>query len=607
MLNRLLWLLKLFLVFVVLFLLEKMAFILWHYPLFANFSVQDLGRVLWHGLPLDFSLAGYLCVLPSLWCIVSVWIAKNSMRRIIQAYFVFVIPILVFVFALNTLLYAYWLFPLDTTPFFYFFSSTKDAFASATNGEICIGVALFLFVTILLFYVVAKLFLRQIPFEKPKRSFCSALALILFLLVLILPIRGGLTVSTMNTGKAYFSKYNVLNHAAVNPLFSLLESATKHNDFGSQYRYFSEEEATRLFLSRLNERAAPTRGILHTKRPHVLLIILESFSSHLFSSLGAKVGNVVPQLDSVAREGLLFTNFYANSFRTDRGLVSILSAYPAQPTNSVMKHPRIAQQLPSISGSLRKIGYHTHYYYGGDADFTNMRSYLVSSDIDKLIEDKSFPLTERLSKWGVPDGVLFKRVATDWNKITRERSFVIVQTSSSHEPFDVPYQRLANKKLNAFAYTDAVVGDFLRQIRQSKAWEETLVILVPDHMGVFPEHIDNLSVARYKIPLIMTGGALSLRGKIATIGSQIDLAATLLAQLGVDYRAFRFSKNMLSTSPNAFAFFTHPDAFGMVRPAGSVVYDNVAQQVVEAYGDTTFLESEGKAFLQTIYNDLDQR
>ena len=86
--------------------------------------------------------------------------------------------------------------------------------------------------------------------------------------------------------------------------------------------------------------------------------------------------------------------------------------------------------------------------------------------------------------------------------------FRVLQTSSSHEPFEVPFRRLENDRLNAFAYTDSCAGDFVRQFRELPQWKNTVIVFVPDHLGAYPEHIDNLSVERYRIPLLMVGGAI---------------------------------------------------------------------------------------------------
>ena len=87
---------------------------------------------------------------------------------------------------------------------------------------------------------------------------------------------------------------------------------------------------------------------------------------------------VTPHLNGFKQEGLWFENIYANSFRTDRGQVAVMSGYPAQPVMSIMKLPHKAQTLPSIARSLQAEGYATTFTYGGDADFTNTVSYLYA-------------------------------------------------------------------------------------------------------------------------------------------------------------------------------------------------------------------------------------
>lgn len=327
------------------------------------------------------------------------------------------------------------------------------------------------------------------------------------------------------------------------------------------------------------------------------------------SVLGGQRGIAV-QLDSLSREGILFTHFYANSFRTDRGLVSILSGYPAQPTTSIMKYPRKTQSLPSIAACLKKAGYRAEYYYGGDADFTNMRSYLISSGFERIVSDQDFPVSERLSKWGVHDHLVFARLLEDLKEETSQDTpcFRVLQTSSSHEPFEVPYRRLKDDKLNAFAYTDNCVGDFVKQFRQMPQWKNTVIVFVPDHLGAWPENMDNLSVERFQIPLLMVGGAVKGPRRIGVYGSQQDLAATLLAQLGLSHGEFQFSKDLMDPYAPHFAFFTIPDAWGMVTADNRLVYDCQSDAVVldEGKNKGKHLQA-GKAYLQKLYDDIAER
>ncbi len=183
-----------------------------------------------------------------------------------------------------------------------------------------------------------------------------------------------------------------------------------------------------------------------------------------------------------------------------------------------------------------------------------------------------------------------------------------MQTSSSHEPFEVPFRRLDNDRLNAFAYTDSCAGDFVRQFRELPQWKNTVIVFVPDHLGAYPEHIDNLSVERYRIPLLMVGGAIREPRRIDVYGSQHDIAATLLAQLALPHDEFVFSKDMLNPASPHFAFFTVPDAFGMVTADNQVIFNCQAGAVVVDEGTAKGKNLPlGKAYLQKLYDDIAKR
>lgn len=631
--ERLIGFLKTYFLFVCIFMLQKPFFMLFYRPLYEGVSWADWFGVIWHGLPLDLSLAGYLTAIPGLLFICSAWKVSNLLRRIWCGYFIFVSVLLSVIFTVDLGLYEYWGFRLDATPLFYFFSSPKDAVASVGFGTVIAGIVAMAVYAVVLYGVFYAVLLQKGAFRRmkiPYRRLSVSGVLLLLTGLLFIPIRGGFTVSTMNTGKVYFSTNLRLNHAAINPAFSLMESLAKQKDFGKQYRFMEADEADRIFSALADPavlkkdgmpadslRQAPDslHSLFTTRHPDVFLVILESFSSRLMTTLGGEP-DVAVHLDSLAREGVLFTNFYANSFRTDRGLVAILSGYPAQPTTSIMKYPRKTQSIPAIAGSLKNAGYRTKYYYGGDADFTNMRSYLMSSGFEDIVADQDFPVSERLSKWGVHDHLVFRRLladlkaeASDSNLVKNDAPyFRVLQTSSSHEPFEVPYSRLENKRLNAFAYTDSCIGDFVKQFRELPQWKNSVIVFVPDHLGAYPEHISNLEVGRYQIPLLIAGGAVRRPRRIDVYGSQQDIAATLLAQLSLPHGEFTFSKDMLNPDSPHFAFFTVPDAFGFVTPDNRLIYNNEANAVAVDEGAKKGQNLPlGQAYLQKLYDDIARR
>lgn len=631
--KQIIWFVKTYATFVVLFVLQKPLFLFLEkgsatQPVDNIFT--ELPAVIWHGLPLDLSMAGYLSVIPGFLSIAVVWLKRDLVKPIMNIYFIIASLFITCSFLLNASLYPYWKYPLDSTPLFYFFTSPADAIASVSIWQVILSIVILIVLTIGVWFTLRMRGEKRQQYSRYSYGYGgfgsgkrnrfddfdrhrgrTSIILLLLTGLLFLPIRGGITVSTMNTGQAYYSQNAYLNHSAVNPLFSLLESITHQEDFASQYRFMKDKEADKIFATMTSTSDENTYPLLNEATfkkgtPDILIVIMESFASDIMPSIGS-YKDVAVCLDSIAQQSILFTRFYANSFRTDRGMVSILSGYPAQPTTSIMRYPRKTSQLPSIARNLAKYkNYKTTYYYGGDADFCNMRSYLVSQGYQHIISDANFPIEDKLSKWGVPDHILAAKMMEDIKAQQNEKRPMlrILQTSSSHEPFEVPYHRLKDKRLNAFAYTDSVMGAIVREYRKLPRWKNTLIVFVPDHVGGYKENLNDHDRSRYQIPLILAGGAISRPMKVGIIGSQHDIAATLLGQLGVEHREFTFSKNMMSDATPKFAFFAVNDAFGIVSEENSLIYDNRAKRIVYDKGEKGFNLKRGQAYLQKLYDDL---
>lgn len=631
--KQIIWFVKTYATFVVLFVLQKPLFLFLEkgsatQPVDNIFT--ELPAVIWHGLPLDLSMAGYLSVIPGFLSIAVVWLKRDLVKPIMNIYFIIASLFITCSFLLNASLYPYWKYPLDSTPLFYFFTSPADAIASVSIWQVILSIVILIVLTIGVWFTLRMRGEKRQQYSRyaygygglgsgKRKRFDdfdrhrgrTSIILLLLTGLLFLPIRGGITVSTMNTGQAYYSQNAYLNHSAVNPLFSLFESITHQEDFASQYRFMKDKEADKIFATMTSTSDENTYPLLNEATfkkgtPDILIVIMESFASDIMPSMGS-YKDVAVCLDSIAQQSILFTRFYANSFRTDRGMVSILSGYPAQTTTSIMRYPRKTSQLPSIARNLVKYkNYKTTYYYGGDADYCNMRSYLVSQGYQHIISDANFPIEDKISKWGVPDHILAAKMMEDIKAQQNEKRPMlrILQTSSSHEPFEVPYHRLKDKRLNAFAYTDSVMGAIVREYRKLPRWKNTLIVFVPDHVGGYKENLNDHDRSRYQIPLILAGGAISRPMKVGIIGSQHDIAATLLGQLGVEHREFTFSKNMMSDATPKFAFFAVNDAFGIVSEENSLIYDNRAKRIVYDKGEKGFNLKRGQAYLQKLYDDL---
>lgn len=130
--DRLIGFIKTYCLFVCIFVLQKPLFMLFYKSLYPDASCADWFSVIWHGLPLDLSLAGYLTAIPGFLFITSVWTLSKSLHRIWCGYFLFISVLISIIFTVDLGLYEYWGFRLDATPLFYFFSSPKDAVASVS-------------------------------------------------------------------------------------------------------------------------------------------------------------------------------------------------------------------------------------------------------------------------------------------------------------------------------------------------------------------------------------------------------------------------------------------------------------------------------------------
>ena len=430
--------------------------------------------------------------------------------------------------------------------------------------------------------------------------------------LLFLSIRGGVGRSTANVGMVYYSTVQYHNHAAVNPVFSFFYSLLKEQDYSKQAQYFSPEEADKIYNSlQFNTKSVilPEDSLLTTQRPNVLLILMESCGGRV---VGCTEGNhqTTPHLYSLAANGVFFSQCYANSFRTDRGTLCTFSGYPSFPDASVMKMPAKSRVLPSIAGALKGVGYDTEFLYGGDKNFTNMNSYFLATGYNRVLGDVDFPAALRhTSPWGVCDGEMMKilRQNIDASEKQGKPWFKTLLTLSSHEPWEVPYDRLDDKMLNAFAYLDHSIGEFIAAFRQTPAWKNTLIVILPDHGVTWPADINEYDIRKYHIPLIWTGGAVRAPRVVTKLCNQTDVAATLLGQMGIDHSRFTFSRDVLSqTYTYPLAIHTWPEGYTFIDSTGTTIFDlnskSVSKVTPDPKGDRL---RKVKAFMQKAYQHMD--
>ena len=600
--RRLLYLLKIYVLLTMVFVTGKLAF------MFLNregheFSTGDMTDVVRHGLSLDLSTALYFILVPFVVVIVSVWWNNGKiLRKILGIYYYIVAVAFSLAFVADTSLYPFWGFKLDASCL-QFLSTPGDAFASVDVEYILIR----LIVLIVLTGVIGYLLSRPKPnFKECRHRWLTTLVFLLTTPLMIIGIRGGLDESTTNIGQVYYSQDQFLNHSAVNPVFSFLASLEKTASDNADYLFMDDSERKQLVANVFPTNSLNADTLLTTQTPNIIVILMESAGGE-FTEIGGR-NDIMPNLNQLAQEGIYFTNCYANSWRTDRGTLCTWSGYPSFPTTSVMKMPAKTRALPNIARTLQQQRhYTTHYLYGGDINFTNMRSYLVGGGFEQLTWKQDYKKDEQQSaQWGVRDDITFGTLY-DLTTTLQQPFLIGYSTLSSHEPWDVPVKKFDDEVLNAFFYLDQCIGQLMDKLKGSPLWNNTLVVLLPDH-GINYGKIDETKQLRNHIPMLWVGGAVKEPRRIEQICNQTDLPATLLGQLGLAHDEYRYSRDVLSKSYTyPVAIHTYNNGFSMVDSTGFVVYDLNAQcTIVNESHNTERLVRLGKSILQTASDDLKQ-
>ena len=601
--QRALYLLKFYVATLLFFVAAKIGFMLYQHG-GHDFTFTDMLQVIGHGLSLDLSTSLYIIAVPFLLVAASLWL--RIPKWCFRIYYAFAAVLLSLAFVADTSLYEFWQFKLDASCLSYLETPT-EAMASVSTGYILLRLLCLMILVGGIYWVYDKL---TPPFQRLAskiQKFSASLATLLLIPLIIIGIRGGLDESTTNIGQVYYSQNQFLNHSAVNPVFSFFASFEKTATNNVTY-HFMEDKACEQIVSELyNTKSIGIDTLLTTQQPNIIVILLESCGGQ-FTEISGRT-DITPNLNRLAHEGIYFTNCYANSWRTDRGTLCTWSGYPSFPTMSVMKMPSKSRSLPNIARTLQQErGYSTHYLYGGDINFTNMRSYLVAGGFSDLTWKDDYTKEEQTSaKWGVRDDITFQTL-TELTQTMRQPFLIGYSTLSSHVPWDVPIHHFDDEVLNAFYYLDQCVGDFIQQLRQSDLWNNTLVIMLPDH-GIVYADLDESNPLLNHIPMLWVGGAVKQPRRIEQVCNQTDLPATLLGQLGIAHDDYTFSRDVLSvTYKNPFAIHTYDDGYTIIDSASFVNYDFISNRVVSNYGkDRDKLILRAKAILQAASKDLNKR
>lgn len=607
--NKFLFILRYWFAWIVIFLLARLFFFIANLKETRFAGIREVLKSFLYGLRMDASMAAYITI-PVVVIILFALLIRPLQKPVIIKFYTGMILILVLLtLSIDINIYKAWGSRIDATPLKYL-HNPAEAWASVSN----LPVFTILFTALLIYLLMLYLFNRFITryynriFLKDNRL-VSIIFLLLAMGLFIIPLRGGLQLAALNQSSVYFSDNNYINLASLNAPWNFLYSIThKENNTKNPFNYLNKSEAEQIRASLYQPGTQPCSVLrADVKRPNVIVLVWESFTEKV-THLQEQGVDITPGFNALKKEGIYFSNVYASGDRTDKGIVAVLSGFPAQPTTSIIKNPVKAAKLPMLSKVFAQQGYNTSFYYGGELEFANMKAYLLGGNFKQFMSKNDFDAKDQNSKWGAHDGVVMEKVIAGLSK-EAQPFFCTWLTLSSHEPFETPVAKAiqgtddVSMFLNSLHYTDQVVFDFIRQCKKQSWWNNTILLISADHGHRMPP--TGKKIDDFKMPILLLGGALNNTNVIEDrIHSQADIPATLLTQLQLPAKDFVWSKNMLDATATQWAYFSFNNGYGFVQPGNYFIFDNVGKKSIEQSGNLSEEEiKKGKAIQQLSFQD----
>lgn len=604
------YLIRLLIFWMLLFALYRVVFIIYHHIKIPDGQHSETVLSFFYALPLDFSSACSAITFPFLFWTFQQYYKHRFIHRINLIFNMSCIIMVSILSIANLKMYGEWGTLLSSRAFNYLLYPKEIlSFISIWT------VLLLLIICSVFIYFELKFYRRYItnfsyPIENKK---IKIIQIILIPGLLIVGYRGGFQLAPINESSAYYSTLQINNHIATNNIWFLAHSFVEANDKKNPYVFMDGKKAKSFTADLFATSFDKIQVISKNKKPNIVFIVLESWTADIIKGLGGE-NNVTPHFDELSKEGLLFTQMYSSGFRTEQGLVSILSGFPSQPNNSIITSPSKAEQLPSLNIELRKQGYQSSFFYGGEVEFANMKSYLLNTQFGEIVDKNNFDKSQLNSKWGAHDEYVFLK-QLDGLKDEKQPFFSIVLTLSTHEPFEVTMQTPFNggeeqeRFKKAAYYTDYCLYNYFNEAKKQPWYKNTLFVLVADHGHHLPMNRNMDFPEGHRITAMITGGALAdnLRGKtFDKISNQNDIPAIILGALKLPHSNFVWSKDVFNEDIKGFAYYSNENALGWISPQQNIVYSFNTKKVEELQPKTqtklndTVL-TQAQAYLQALY------
>ncbi len=302
--------------------------------------------------------------------------------------------------------------------------------------------------------------------------------------------------------------------------------------------------------------------------PNVIFIGLESISAKFMTRFGNKK-NLIPAIDSLAKESIFFTNLQATGTRTIRGIEALALSIPPTPGRSIVKREN-NNNIFTIGEIFKQKGYTRTFFYGGDGHFDNMNIFFANNGFDIVDRKKKhrfsdeFPTKRTQIKddevtfenaWGICDGDLYTKVLKEADKQYKLKKpfFNFIVTSSNHKPYTYPNGIVdipsGTNRDGALKYTNFTFQQFFKEAKNKPWFKNTVFVVVSDHCAYSAGRTE-INIESYHVPAFIYNLQNIKSKEVHKLSSQIDVFPTLFGYLNWTYESNFFGKDIRKMRPN---------------------------------------------------------
>lgn len=428
---------------------------------------------------------------------------------------------------------------------------------------------------ILIFLYPRKAFKRDFVYLNSFEKIKQFAIIILILGMFVLAARGGFQLKPLRIISA--SKYVSNNNTplVLNTPFTIFKTLGKK---GLKKRNYFENRSELKYFNSVKDFKNDT---VRFNKKNVVVIILESFSQEYSKFLSGNDIGYMPFMDSLMQKSLVFTKGYANGTQSVAAIASVISSLPTLMETPFVSSKYSSNYIESIGSLLKKEGYKTSFFHGGNRGTMGFNNYAKLVGIEDIHDRVTYNNEDHFDgNWGIFDEEFYSYFAKKLDN-TQEPFFSYFFSLSSHHPYTMP-KKYANKFgkegkhkiLKVVKYSDYALKTFFNKASKSDWYKNTLFVICADHTGPGLSDYYKNRVGRYSVPIIFFDPANDSINRVDTerITQQADILPSVMDYLHFD-KKFVAMGNSVFSNPDGFCINYKSGTYLLVHNDYALVFD----------------------------------